>query len=100
MTDDVMPIILPERFDIAAVEGVHQQLEDAISQGKSVVLQADAVTRLDTAALQLLVAFHLEAQTNHIDVTWQEPSSTISQVFEFMQLGNHVGLGDTLAGAV
>lgn len=96
---DATQINLPERFDIASVEDVHQQMEDALTQGKAVVIEGSAVTRLDTAALQLLVAFHAEAGNTHMEVSWAEPSSTIHQVFDFMQLGEHVGLSSPQAGA-
>ena len=55
--------------------------------------------RISEAALQLLVAFHAEASNTHTDISWAEPSSTIHQVFDFMQLGEHVGLSSPQAGA-
>jgi anti-anti-sigma regulatory factor len=92
-------IALPDRFDISAAEAIHQQIEEALSQGKPVVLQAAAVTRLDTTGVLRLLAFLKEAKAAHLDVSWEEPSSTIIQVCESLQLSEHVGL-DELVGAV
>ncbi|MFT4720578.1 MAG: phospholipid transport system transporter-binding protein [Candidatus Azotimanducaceae bacterium] len=93
-------IALPERFDISAAEAVHQQLEDAMSQGKAVVLQAAAVTRLDTTGVQMLLAFFKEAKATDLDVSWEEPSSVIIQVCESLQLSEHVGLDKLLVGTL
>jgi len=93
-------IALPDRFDISAAEAIHQQFEDAISQGKAVVLQAAAVSRLDTTGVQMLLAFFKEAKATDLDVSWEEPSSIIIQVCESLQLSEHVGLDELVVGAV
>jgi phospholipid transport system transporter-binding protein len=99
MSEEIQ-IALPDRFDISAAEAIHRQLEDAMSQGKPVVLQAAAVTRLDTTGVQILLAFFKEAKAAQLDVSWEEPSSTIVQVCESLQLSEHVGLGESVVGAV
>jgi len=99
MSEEIQ-IALPDRFDISAAEAVHQQLEDAMLQGKAVVLQAAAVTRLDTTGVQMLLAFFKEAKATDLDVSWEEPSSVIIQVCESLQLSEHVGLDEFVVGTL
>jgi anti-anti-sigma regulatory factor len=65
-----------------------------------VVLQAGAVTRLDTTGVQMLLAFFKEAKATDLEVSWEEPSSVIIQVCESLQLSGHVGLDEFVVGAV
>ncbi|MCB1644923.1 MAG: STAS domain-containing protein [Pseudomonadales bacterium] len=97
---DATFIRLPDRLDITSVEDVHKQLEDALVQGKPVVLEGDEVTRLDTAAMQMLASFRNEAEMNHLEMSWKNPSSTIKEVLNLMQFGPQVGFHDHEAGAV
>ena len=57
MTDSVI-IKLPNDLNIAHVAGLKTQLLEQAGEANQIVLQAEAVDRLDTAGLQLLVAMH------------------------------------------
>ncbi|MBV1877510.1 MAG: STAS domain-containing protein [Pseudomonadales bacterium] len=87
-------IELPERLDIACVETLHLEMEDAFSSGQSLRLQGARVTKLDTAGLQILEAFFEEARKHHQQVEWLEPSNTIMEVAGFLQLKSQIGLSD------
>lgn len=87
-----MEVEFPDRMDIASAEQVHMALEQALEQGQAVELSAAKVVRLDTAGVQLILGFCAEAEKQHLEVTWKEPSDTIVEVMSFMGLAKKVGL--------
>ena len=91
---DRLEIELPDRMDIASAEQVHVTLEAALEQDQSVELHGARVVRFDTTCVQLLLSFFNEAQKQHLDVAWKQPSSTITEVMTFLGLADSVGLAD------
>ncbi len=89
---DRVELVLPDRMDVASAEQLHVTLEAALEEGNPIELNGEKVVRLDTAGVQLVVSFIAAAEMQHIDVAWKAPSSTLFEVFEFMKLGNAVGL--------
>lgn len=89
---DSIELVLPDRMDVASAEQVHVSLEGALEQGGPIEINGEQVVRLDTAGVQLMVAFFREAEKQHVEVAWKQVSSTITEVLEFMNVGKAVGL--------
>lgn len=93
---DLVELMLPERMDIASADQVHVSLEAALEGGAPIELNGEKVVRLDTAGVQIMISFFSEAENQHIDVAWKKPSSTICEVFSFLNLASAVGLEDAV----
>ncbi len=79
-----MIISCDSTMDISSVEELFHQLESALDTGRIVEFHAQDVERIDTAVLQILVAFVTEAEQIELDVIWKGVSegmlSTIRNV--------------------
>jgi len=96
---DETSIELPDNLDIRGVESLHEQLELALGAGKNIKLLGRNVVRLDTAAIQVLIAFKKEVEIRHLKLKWIEPSSTVVDVFSFLALDAEIGIGVQEVGA-
>ena len=81
---------MPADFRIADVTDMHRQLRAALD-GSAIVLDGGAVDRVDTAALQLLVAFQHEARKRERAVSWAAVSAPLQDA------AGQLGLAQTLA---
>ena len=77
---------------IDSVETLRQLLLTALAAKTSVELDLSGVTRIDTAGLQLLLAFVLEMQRQKRPLSLQRPSETFPQSARFAGLGGVFGL--------
>ena len=66
-----------ESLDITTVTELHSLLVQVLAAKQPVVLEGAEVTRVDTAALQVLSAFFQDARAQGISVCWQAPSETL-----------------------
>jgi ABC-type transporter Mla MlaB component len=94
MTERVA-IDLPDRMDIASAEQLHLTLEGALSDGQPIQLNGDKVGKIDTSGVQLLLGLFREAGKQHLDVSWNQPSETILEAINFLNLTAEVGLNET-----
>ncbi|GAB2563670.1 STAS domain-containing protein [Dyella jejuensis] len=67
---------MPADCRIADVSDLHRQLREALDASR-IVLDGSAVERVDTAALQLLVAFQRDAGTRGCPVSWAGASAPL-----------------------
>lgn len=67
-------VVLPNRFTIAEVANVKHKLEVALDSGCTVSIDACSVERVDTAALQLMVAFWSVAPAEGVEIVWDKPT--------------------------
>ena len=81
---------MPADFRIADVMDMHRQLRDALDLSP-VVLDGTTVDRVDTAALQLLVAYQRDAQKRGHQVSWAGVSAPLYDA------ASQLGLAQTLA---
>ena len=58
-------------MDISGVEALFHRLEDALDIGQSVEIHAQDVERVDTAIVQIFVAFVKEAERMQLEVIWK-----------------------------
>lgn len=77
MVDANSVLAMPEELSIANVTEWQQKLGTYLNAADSVVLDGEKLTRIDTAALQLLTAFCLKAQTLQKAVEWINPSDSL-----------------------
>ncbi len=84
------------RFDavlaINTVGALHADLAHLLAGETSVVLDASAIETIDTAAIQLLLAFVRELHAQHRTVNWQTPSQTISSTIALLGLTQTLGI--------
>ena len=78
MSQDVA-IELPENLTIAQVQALHEQIEALVDDQKNdgIVAKANAVKRVDTAGLQLLLVAKEAAKQRQIQWQWHEPSAVL-----------------------
>jgi ABC-type transporter Mla MlaB component len=95
MTERVA-IDLPDRMDIASAEQLHLTLEAALSDGMPIQLNAARVGKIDTSGVQLLLGLFREASKQHLDVSWNQPSETIQEAINLLNLTAEVGLNETV----
>jgi len=69
-----MEIKFQNQLGIQQVSDLKAELESAVSSGENVVLDASEVDNIDTAGLQLLVAFVQHAALKKCTFEWQDPS--------------------------
>lgn len=84
------PIGLPVDCRIAGLETLHRQLREALGAAQC-TLDGGAVERVDTAALQLLLAFRRDAQMRGQQASWAAVSAALREA------ANLLGLAQTLA---
>lgn len=81
---------LPEECTLRDAPALQAQLVALRSPADAVIVDAGAVRRIDTAALQLLVAFVRREQAEGRQVQWPAPSA------EFLESSHRIGLGVAL----
>ncbi len=85
-------IVLPESMNITRVFEFHQKLSEEIDSGDTVVFDAAGVERADTAFLQMLTAFCIDAPSRNITVEWQQPSASLVESAEMLGLQEQLQL--------
>lgn len=91
---DRTEIRLAGRLAINDVVDARQRLGMALRAGRPVVLETTGVTGIDTAGLQLLLAFCVTAHTRGLDVQWQQPSTTLRETAALLGLQTLLNLGE------
>ncbi len=77
--------------DIKIAVELFEHLSSAIESHRAVEINAEDVERIDTAVLQLFLAFVLEAKTKEVSITWLGVSDA------FVTAANLLGIGSQLA---
>jgi len=81
---------MPEELSIANVTEWQQALGDFAKDADNVTLDAENLSRVDTAALQLLTAFFVMLKSQQKEVSWLNPSDTL------VRTAKQLGLETTL----
>ena len=87
-------ITCPESLDISIVAEFSLELKDALDKKQTIQFQATDIERADTAALQLLCAFFLDASAEGLEIEWQEPSDALIGAAKQIGLASHLNLAD------
>lgn len=77
---------------IQEVLGLKQQLGGILSVGGAVHLNGGGVSSTDTAGVQLLVAFSLEAKMRNLEITWQGTSDVLLRSAAILGVSGLLGL--------
>ena len=85
-------IVCDHQVDIAKAGALRDVLLAALIDKKPVVLDAGDVERVDTAALQVLTAFFVDANAQNLKARWQNPSSAIINAASLLGLTDSLGL--------
>ncbi len=82
------------RFNIREVAAVYTELQQLLDKAVNVELDFEDVDVVDTAAIQLLVAFTREARKRGASISWQQPSAALYRSAELLGLSQELGLPD------
>lgn len=85
---------LPAELTIAQSGEFYQQFEALIEQGNDIVLDCAAVTRIDTAFIQLLYQVQRAlAETSH-RLQWVNASEAVSRSVELLGMSKQLNLAE------
>lgn len=90
--DNDEAIVLDSVMGIAELAQWHERLRSALAQPQAIVLDASGVDAVDTAAIQLLLAFVHEAQAKGAALTWRSPSDALCETAELLGVADHLNL--------
>ncbi|WP_286239186.1 STAS domain-containing protein [Neptuniibacter halophilus] len=83
---------LPEELSIANVTEWKNKLIDLVNEPEPLLLEADQLARVDTAAMQLLLAFVRKASAANKSCQWQNPSTVLIETAEQLGLSQSLSL--------
>ncbi|MEY3018608.1 MAG: hypothetical protein RL336_1743 [Pseudomonadota bacterium] len=86
-----VPFVLPAALTIAEVEGLHDALQAMISSDHP-CLDASEVERIDTAAIQQILAFSKALQNTNTSLAWHACSDVFIASVEQIGLKDALGL--------
>jgi phospholipid transport system transporter-binding protein len=84
-------------LDIGHIGALREELEKLLADSHSVEMDASAVERVDTAALQLLTVFARAAQRRGIALTWRNTSDVFKRSAVLVGLDRDLGLSQVRA---
>jgi anti-anti-sigma regulatory factor len=87
-------IELGEKLDIAGAAKLQSKLLKSLTRGIDVEIGAQKVLSVDTAALQLLLAFVTEVRKEQHIVKWRNPSEALSSAAISAGMANEMGFTD------
>lgn len=90
---DAVIIDLPKSLDISEINSSYEQFSNLLSElveNTSVTFNAQSLSRVDTAGVQLLVALVVELTTRKININWENTPD------ELINGANALGLFDLL----
>jgi len=85
-------IELPSAFNIQSAARMHEQLQALLQGQKRVVIDAQHVNSIDTAALQLLVVFRQEALQSNIEMRITAPSEQFVAAARLLDVADLLGV--------
>ncbi|HEV7292510.1 STAS domain-containing protein [Devosia sp. RR2S18] len=80
------PVALPAVVDLDSLDGIRDQLLDAIEEGP-VSVAADGVERVSTNALFMLLSAAETSRRSHFEFAIERPSAAMSAAIERLGLG-------------
>ena len=85
-------IALNSVLDVRQVRRMHESLIPLVADSAPLCLDGSQVTRVDTAALQLLAAFCRRVRAQTRSIRWESPSEEIVRAAALLDLENELGL--------
>ena len=87
-------VVLASQPGIKNIAELKEALTAAHSAVSAVTIDAGKVESIDTAALQLLVAFANSVRGQSRAVEWTEPSAVFCELADLADLGQRLGIGE------
>lgn len=81
-----------EALDITNAAALHTRLERSLQKASVIEFKADAVDKVDTAGLQLIVSIKKEVETLGGGIVWKKPSEKLITSAKALGLSKHLGL--------
>lgn len=81
-----------EVFDVSTVTDFKPPIQQAMAEGKNIVLQAGSIERIDAAALQLLAALFRDAGHKGVNISWNNPSEPLKYAAKLTGLTKNLEL--------
>lgn len=88
------PVVLESSPSIRTITALRETLAQVHSDASAVVVDVSKVESIDTAALQLLVAFAKSRRDQSRAVDWQTPSSAFCETATLLNLHEPLGIGE------
>lgn len=88
------PVVLASQPGIKNIAELKEQLTAALGSGSAVTVDAAKVESIDTAALQLLVAFANSVRERSGTVEWKQPSTVFREMADLADLSRCLGIGE------
>ena len=82
---NLQTVALPEIIDLDSIDGIRDQLIDALEEGP-VTVRAGAVERVSTNALLLLISAAETARRHHFEFSIEAPSAAMGAAIERLGL--------------
>ncbi|MES9900059.1 MAG: STAS domain-containing protein [Sedimenticola sp.] len=86
------PITLGPLLTIAEVAETRSYLEGLLRTHQEIVISGASVSTTDSAGIQLLTAFFLEAESRGISILWQSTGDAIPRAAKFLGLSDELAL--------
>jgi len=90
--DDKTRISFGPVLDVAGSGELKKQLEKVFRRKPPFELDGSAIERIDTAALQVLVAFSHESRGRKIELTWADVSDSLRNASTLLGLTQELGI--------
>ena len=79
---------LNESVDITYINKFYEDLKKLLGSAKTIIVDTGNLKRVDTAGMQLLCCWFLEAQKKGIEVTWKNTQGTFANSAKLLGLAN------------
>ncbi len=84
-------ITLEGSLTIAEAEAMHLQLSQILNANVDITIEAEALSRVDTAGTQLIYAFVKEAKNRSLSLTWKSQSDALAECAATLGLTEGMG---------
>lgn len=71
-------LALPENLTVGELDELRSNMLEALSSSSAITINANDVENVDTAGVQLLVAFREAANVQHQQISWQQCTEALS----------------------
>lgn len=85
-------LVLPESLGIAEAASLYEMLKQHLQHGGDLSIDGSSVRNVDTAGLQLLCLFFLEAPSRGVNVSWRSTSDPLLGAATILNLSEHLKL--------
>lgn len=85
-------LTLSGSMDISRAGDLKKELGKTLRRKPPLLIDCSGVERVDTAGVQVLLAFAGAAEEKGVELVWQSPSESVQNAFRIMGLEKIIGL--------